>query len=788
MKRAETTCMRVRDDPALPLSSGGMSRMRRRASLLRLVLIITGVAGALGFVPAYWSLLNVANRLAGIPQLRESVSKHSLNLWIWSPPYPMPYDAYAYLLVAFGIAGGLVLASVHFTRERRFTLEPTRGTEIGLRVTLVGLLGLLAVLLGQYPDDLRTSYSWTVATFTGGRAVAVLLTVVVMVSCPYVVAVVAQRLAQRPRPAWIGRWIVWAVVLLFSFLLVYEPGYPLQILHDDGYLAPIHQAINGRTIYRDVASQYLFMGVYPFVALRKLGLLAEDYRNFTVLLTILWVAQLSILFALVRRATRSDYWGLMCVFSTISVSILGPWLSPVGIPNTGPVRWLGFFLLLLLMAYRGHRSRATILLLVAIVLGEVDVGIQATIAYAVYRMIALALDWRHWRRAVEDAILYGLLMGAMFGLVQLFMFVRTGEVLGLSEIFYTITKYGHLGAGMVPMAFKSYLYLLVAVNFLAVVFAVSAILRYTIDRRHAWRTEYAHLLLFSSCLALVASVYYVRRATDGNLFNVAQFTMVPLFLLLPILWRRATSYAPGAHRPALVAHLVIACLLIGVPLASGRIYVGEKLARKVDAGLSGLVSLHDVLSPFIDQDVALMRRSFTDREAVLWLGNDTGTFVLARTGHPSLLYFSPHRWALTAEDLRSAFGRVAADGAVPDRIIVECTDAVRYALARKAGVVFATYDRKGFVQASEAYEKRRVDYERFKEEANTRCRGTNPPRYNTFLPNDLYQDKWNQIFSFAEAASAAFQVAYTLDIEKDCTGHNCLLVKAQPETARGARK
>lgn len=765
-----------------------MSGMRRRVVLLQPLLIMTSVVGALGFVLVYWLFLTAANSLGGVSQLRESIATNSMNLWIWSTPYPKPYDVHVYLLTVFGMAGILVWVSARFARAPFVPLEATHTTEMGLRIAAICLPVLLVSLFGQYPDDMRTSYFWTVKTLTGTRYALVIVAAVMMVSFPYVVGGAARNFARSPQGLPMMRWAVWAFVLLVSFLSIYEPGYPLQILHDAGYLAPIHQVLSGRTIYKDVASQYLFMGAYPLALLAKMGILAEDYRNFMVLLTMLWVVQLSVLFALVRKATRSDYWGLMCVCCTISVSILSPWLSPVGIPNTGPLRWMGFFLLPLLMAHLGYGSRVVVALLVLMIFGAIDVGIQATAAYAVYRVIALSLDWRRWRRALEDTILFGFLASAMLGLLQLFMLTRTGQLLHLHEVFYTIERYSYSGFGMVPLMFRTPLYLLVAVNLSAIVFAALAIRRDANGGRRTPRMQHAHLLLFSSCLALVATTYYVGRSTDGNLFNVAQFTMVPLFLLLPFLRRHAMPSLIASYRPALATHLLVASLLIGLPIVGGRIYVGEKLERKIQAGVAGMVKVDDVLSPFIDQDVALIRRSFAAREAVLWLGNDAGTFVLARTNHPFLLYFSPHRWALTTQDLRSDLDRVAARGLVPNKIVVECTDAIRYSLARKAGLVFATYDRSGLVHPTNAHDTRRADHERFRTEARKLCQGRNPARYNAFLPNDFYQDKWNQLFNFAEAASAAFGVEYTLDIASDCSGHNCVLVRAQFGRAERVRQ
>jgi hypothetical protein len=150
-------------------------------------------------------------------------------------------------------------------------------------------------------------------------------------------------------------------ILLSTALLVIDLGYLYEVHHYNFYLGPINDVLHGKTLLVDINCQYGVGVVYFLAVIFKLFPIPFNYQGFSLLLSILLVAQYALFYLLMRRVLHSQFFSAAALVLIVAAN----YYSQLGAtyPSTGPLRFGLAYVLLALLVARNHSDRQRWLLI-----------------------------------------------------------------------------------------------------------------------------------------------------------------------------------------------------------------------------------------------------------------------------------------------------------------------------------------------------------------------------------------------------------------------------------------
>jgi len=147
------------------------------------------------------------------------------------------------------------------------------------------------------------------------------------------------------------------VFYIFAFLivviLVVDPAFRIERYHDSFYLGPLADFCNGKAFLANINAQY---GLFVFYFLSLFfKILPLGFKSFSLILTLLFVAQYFCFYFIVRQLFSSRLFSLMCLMVLLLINYFATMGHIIETPSVGPIRFGFVYLLLALMISRNQR-------------------------------------------------------------------------------------------------------------------------------------------------------------------------------------------------------------------------------------------------------------------------------------------------------------------------------------------------------------------------------------------------------------------------------------------------
>lgn len=144
-------------------------------------------------------------------------------------------------------------------------------------------------------------------------------------------------------------------VLLVTALLAIDLGYLYDAHHYNFFLGPINDVLHGKTLLVDINCQYGVGVIYFLAAVFKLLPIPFNYQGFSLLLSILLVAQYALFYLLMRRVFHSQFFSAAALVIIVAANYYSQ--LEATLPSTGPLRFGLAYVLLALLVARNENKR-----------------------------------------------------------------------------------------------------------------------------------------------------------------------------------------------------------------------------------------------------------------------------------------------------------------------------------------------------------------------------------------------------------------------------------------------
>jgi hypothetical protein len=461
--------------------------------------------------------------------------------WIWSHPAPglMSMDVLGpvrWTLPLLSVLAGAAALASGVQRRRFWTYLQ--------RLSLAGMPVLSLLLLWHFKTDTVAGYG----TLIDFALLALFLSALVYLG--------------RHRPAAALGWPD-AVVCVLVFLVTVFTVTVLNYYHQNFYLGPVREVLDGRSLLVDVNCQYGVAVIYFLAAAMKVLGMKPHFTPLTFLL-MAWTAGLYVvLYWAMRRIFRSRLLALLCLASIICLSRYGFYVDDnVVFPNIGPLRF-GLPILMLAAGYlRRSKGSPRWAWIEYGFLGLSSIWSLETFIYcmSIWGFSLAAETWGE-ARGVFDFLLrwvWGVVaalaaIAGAFACLYALTYVRAGVWPDWSHYLYFMNLYSGTFPNL-PMDLWSPWVLLPGAACLGL---LASALR-THERRDL---DAGHYFIVGATGAAAAEFsYFIMRSHPTNLSNVAPLFLVLVFYWLDRSWTRPDMGGSARWTALPVALFVLASL------------------------------------------------------------------------------------------------------------------------------------------------------------------------------------------------------------------------------------
>jgi hypothetical protein len=443
-------------------------------------------------------------------------------------------------------------------------------------------------------------------------------------------------------------------IALAITLLATDVEFPPMPVNDNLYLGPVNDILHGRSMLVDAYSQYGVANMYVLALVFKI--IPLGYGAFELFNGALWATWLFGVYAILRAARVPRALGVLAVVLVMLSSMfseIANWVSIVGYPSTGPLRFGLPYVVVLAMVLAARRDRPTTLHAVAIATVALSAiwSFEAFVYTGATFLAACGMDviarqgrLRRFLQMVAAALAGCIAVHAIFAIATK---VRSGSWPDWAGYLEFIRVYGTQGFGQqavdawsagLPMAFFYFVSALAIVAF--------AVWRRDVVRQH--RESFVALAALTM-LSVAVYTYFLGRSHVNNLHHVA-----PPAIALGAVWMGLLSLWPAPHgrqvRRAVLALGFVASSLVLVESVPDFLATWHRTALYRAAPIVGHGSLRDAVSlrwdnPPLDPravaaDALLAAELPGDRRTVVIIDPNLTVEVLMRAGRVNALPIS----------------------------------------------------------------------------------------------------------------------------------------------------
>lgn len=451
------------------------------------------------------------------------------------------------------------------------------------------------------------------------------------------------------------RFIFYGCVVLFIAIVTFEPRFPM-LTHDYSYFfGPVWEIVQGKTIYTDVSSQYGFLSVLILALLYKIGLLSMWYLP--VLIWLGYIVEYFLIFYLIFKTSKSLSFALIGLFSILTVNYLSLYHLPATVIQIGPMRWLPLIAaLFFLEKFKKIDAKSLIFLIALSAFWILDSGMSLLLAFV------STLSFLTLRREIAIKKIVFVLVFLTISILLIFFAINIVHVLlgfkfvALFWVFAKFSQYAKAGFGMIAMQ-QRFFFWLVPLGLFASFFYLFSIKKF----------EHSHrLLLFSTSTLLFSSIYFVGRSHEHNLFHIALFFLITVFLLVGIVFSTLTDI-----RVRFFICAILFFAFIAYPMYQRSEIMTKIVQEKIKLYQKGNIFVPETESIFKQKyksEIDLIKNNITDNKILILSDDDTYLFYL--TEKRNLLYDNSQITILTEKDIDTSLKDAYAT--CPQKIVADC--------------------------------------------------------------------------------------------------------------------
>jgi len=571
---------------------------------------------------------------------------------------PEPFEIPIYLLLS-GLM--ILLIWLYYKKlkpliKKRLKVKSIIFSSILRAVILITLLIFFIQSLGQYPmaHDIYP-YQQGENPNTYHISLFIYLTAMIVI---LIETVLLEKILKRKK--WFLFFISFVVLFLVAAVL-FEPRFPIYGLDYSYFFGPIWEIAHGKTIFTQAASQYGFLSILILAVLFKLQLLS--LWNLPVVIWLLYIVEYYLIFYLIYKISNSSILGLIGLFSVVTLNYFSSYITPISLPQVGPMRWLSIILAVFIF-YRCKRFNSKILIIALSLLSFwiIDNGISIILAYLFTLFLLTITGLTDLRAAIKTAVIFCVTVLSIFLCINIIHLVFGFKSIDLRLVFLKLRQYAQAGYGMIPIEFKNYFWLVLLLYF--------SICTYVFKNAKSspmyGQGSALSLLLFSANLMLFTSVYFVGRSHPHNLFMIAPIVILSGFLLIGSTWQIIKSI-----KIKFVVFLILFLLFVAYP-ASQR----QEIMTKLFIGkISGYhqknifsVETKQILTNKYKKEIEMIKLDFPQEKILLLSDDDIYLFYL--TGKQSYLMDDPQVTILTQQDID--YSTKEATSSCPKKMVGDC--------------------------------------------------------------------------------------------------------------------
>lgn len=451
------------------------------------------------------------------------------------------------------------------------------------------------------------------------------------------------------------RFLLVVLIILTIGIFTFEPKFPLSTLDYSFFFGPIYEVAHGKTIFTETSSQYGFLSTLFLTLLYKIKILSLSYLP--AFIWLLYIAQYFLCFWIIKKVSRSITLSLICLFSIITINYYSVFQLPITFPQGGAMRWIPLIVSATIFYLRDGFESGLFLLSTAILsFWMVDSGIALILAYFATIFIFFLVKIYDARTSFKLGLKFILTLIGIYLLINIIQVILGYRFINFFQIFLRLRQYAQEGITMIPIESITFFWIVIFIYFLSIV--------YFFRKKEVNLSD--QLLIFISNLSLFASIYYIGRSVQHNLFHISIFPLLNIFTLIGIYYKKNFS-----KRFKITSVILLFLIFIIIPAFNRKEILSQLIKQKLKNTTGGRIFTSDfdsMLNKRFKDEIKLIHDNLADEEIAILSIDDTFLFYL--TEKRNLFFNNPQIEVITHEE--SNYNLRKTVQVCPKKIAVDC--------------------------------------------------------------------------------------------------------------------
>jgi len=437
---------------------------------------------------------------------------------------------------------------------------------------------------------------------------------------------------------------IYGSIILFLAVLTYEVRFIISAADAAMFYGPVYEVASGKTIFTQVTSQYGFLSVLFFGLIYTITHIRFAYLP--LLIWFMYVIQYFICFILIHKTSKSLTLALLGLFSIVTIN----YFLREHAPQAGALRWLPLFLgLFLLYQIKKIDSRLLIIAVSILSFWNLDAGLALFLSYLSTLSIVFLVKKISLKQLLTAILFLFLSSCIVIILIQSAHFVFGYQFVDFLKMYQSLRKNAAIGLVMVPMPTLTYFWLFILLYFASLIYVFRNLpLTESEDARFVRlgrtpspfsgegegsfgakkRGIELSLLVFSANLMFFASIYYVGRSMNEELYTITPFALLIFFLLLGSIYQRI-------HKSKIrisVISLIFLLFIVYPIIQRKEVFVGKVMTKfaRLKQGHILTSDLDQRLNKIYAKESELINTSIKEKSALILSADDTYLFYLTQ--------------------------------------------------------------------------------------------------------------------------------------------------------------
>lgn len=440
-------------------------------------------------------------------------------------------------------------------------------------------------------------------------------------------------------------------VTLIGALITFEPRFPISGEHAL-FLGPIWEVAQGKTIYTQIPSQYAFLPILLFSVLVHFNL--HSLSLLSIFIWVLWIIEFVLSFYLLYKVSKSLPFAFIGTQSIITIQ----YLSYYQTAQTGPFRWLPILIgIVLFNRFKKIDAKPLIFSVALLGLWFIDSGMEMILSYFATLFMFFLVKVIDFKRLLTACLFFFLSYAAIISSINITHMLIGMRPIDWIDMFLSLKKHAQVGLTLYPMQAINFFWIVILIYYATILFFFT---RKKPDSSN-------QLLLFSANASLFASLYYIGRSVEQNLFPISIFALLTLFFLINNLFYRLQS-----PKNRLIFLILFFIGFVAIPAYNRQEFISETFFVRYQRLIKGEIfkpDIDEILWKKYGKEIQLIKNNLKEKQIAVLSPDDT--FLLILSGKKNLLDVNPQSAIDTVSEMNFAIKRATVK--CPKKIAVDCT-------------------------------------------------------------------------------------------------------------------